>query len=166
MTSAQKWAYKTAQARAVVDNGIARLSVSGIVTPSVSAQILADNAIWLARAGAAGQVADYSGAAMCLTVDNWLRGAHGAMQINAALQTPTAILLAADVLSTATQYSMLMAQSGVWRAPFLDRALALEWAAQRAAAPGQAGTPACRRSCPASQAEDCRTCARSAALER
>lgn len=53
------WTYSTATAHAGMHAGISVVTISGIVTPRVAAQILADNARWLCDEGALAQVASY-----------------------------------------------------------------------------------------------------------
>ncbi len=126
--------YQTATAVCTLEHGLSRVFVTGVVTPSVGAQILADNAAWLRRSGATGQVADYRRAAMAIDADALFCAARNAAAKDPALDTPTALVLQAHDMELFDAYSSMVAIVGLTRAPFVDADRAAAWAARQAAA--------------------------------
>lgn len=122
-----RWEYGTATARASVDSGISTVLISGVVTPAVAGQILIDNASWLHKTGAAGQVADYSSSLMCIDAHSLLSHARSAAAGYGALATPTALIVSRDSLAMFDTYCGLMAEHGVGRSAFLGRQQAHGW---------------------------------------
>lgn len=128
------FAYETATVVCTVSSGLNHVTVSGIVTPEVGGLILRDNAAWLRETGAAGQVADYRGAAMAMDADTLLSAAQRVVLREPALDTPTALVLRSENLDLFERYSAMMAQAGITRAPFVDVDRAAAWAARQARA--------------------------------
>jgi hypothetical protein len=129
------WRYSTATAVSTLSNGVGHTQIAGVVTPDVAAQVLADNAAWLARSGAMGQVADYSRAVLAIDSMNLLRTAATAARYESALDTPTALVVgSSDQFKLIEDYAGLMARRGAVRAPFLSQDEALRWAARQAVA--------------------------------
>lgn len=129
------WRYATATATSTLSNGVGHTQISGIVTPEVAAQLLRDNATWLARSGAMGQVADYSRAVFAIDSMSLLRTAAMAARFEAALDTPTALVVGStDQFELIADYASLMARRGAVRAPFQSTDEALRWAARQARA--------------------------------
>ena len=124
----RRWDYRSATAAASLDAGLSVITIRGVVTPRVVQMILEDNALWLAATGAAGQVADYREAALAVTADEMLGSAMSAHDVDAALASPTALLVNAQHQPMFCQYASLMARQGICRAPFLDVERAAQWA--------------------------------------
>ncbi len=125
------WTYATATAHAVVSDGISTVAISGIVTPAVACQVLADNARWLRQTRAMAQVASYQFSNVAVTSDALLSSA--AAHANDGLDVPTALLVMQDQFDLFDGYSSLMARRGICRAPLLEWGPALSWAQRQAA---------------------------------
>lgn len=129
------WSYSSATAVSTLSGGIGHTQITGIVTPAVAALLLRDNAAWLALSGASGQVADYSRAVFAIDPMSLLATAAKAAQLQAALDTPTALVVGdAGQFDLIADYASMMARRGACRAPFLSSEEALRWAARQAVA--------------------------------
>lgn len=130
MASLVRWRYASAVAYASLDQRISHVAVTGIVTPTIAAQILRDNAAWLRRSGALAQVASYENAVLALNSEELLSSALRATPDG--LDVPTSLHIAPHQYSLISAYSTLMAQHGIGRMPATSYGLALDWAQRQA----------------------------------
>lgn len=129
----RRWEYAEAVMRAETDRLIRACAVAGIITPSTSQRVIADNHEWITQAGLFGQAVDYRGASMCLDETALMEAALKAMASDCEILRPTALVVTAEHLELFDRYTWLMAQHGVCRAAFTEMAPALEWARRQAA---------------------------------
>lgn len=132
MSTKASWRYATASATGSIAGSIAHVGIVGIVTPSVSADLLGDNADWIQSLGAFGQVAIYDSAMMMLDPHRMLANARASANVNRALEVPTALLVRPEQLELFTTYALMMLEHGIVRAAFDRYEPALAWAQQQA----------------------------------
>lgn len=133
----ETWRYPSASVVAELDRGISHLHVSGVFTPSTAALMSQDNAAWLSRIGAVGQVACYRRAALAIGADQLLAAALK----SPAFALPTALLVDRAHFGLITEFAMLMAQRGICRAPFVDPDQAARWTSRQAEAVAELRSP-------------------------
>lgn len=125
-----RWRYASAVASASVDRRISHITIIGIITPTVAAQILRDNAAWLKRHHVLAQVADYRGAVWAISAESLLASALQAAPDG--LDVPTSLVFAPHYQDLCEAYCGLMSQNGICRAPALSLEQGLRWARRMA----------------------------------
>lgn len=126
--------YATATSRLLIDQGVASISVRGVVTGAVLAPLLADCSSDMRAAGRADAlVARYDLSVIALDADQLLAGAARAIQPGKAIAVPTALVVPRDAAALFKAYAWRMAQRGIVRAVFTSPGPALAWAQKEAA---------------------------------
>lgn len=132
MGKEKRWTYATASKTARAERSIGIVRVTGILTGDTLGLVLADNAAWLGEQSVEAQVADYTGASLCINPEAMLARADAVLKVDGALATPTALVVQKDLLQHFNTYAWLMAQRGVIRGVFERADEAQRWVGQQA----------------------------------
>lgn len=127
-----RWTYATAKMVAEIDEKIGICMITGLVTPTASRAIIADNHTWLTGAGLPAQMAVYRDASMLVDEHELMSSAMTAMAHSAGILRPTAIVVDSTHLELFQRYGWLAAHHGFSRAAFTEIAAAIEWAKRQA----------------------------------
>ena len=125
--------YGGVQTRFSINQSIARLTIEGVFSSAVSAQVLSgcDDDLRAAPAGAL--IADHSQSRMELSAMGLLARAQTVLDSGLRLRIPVAFVIRPDEAEMWRTYCLLMGRRGSLRQAFTDRAQAGQWAAEMAA---------------------------------
>lgn len=128
------WQYSSARVVAHFEREMVYSHVTGLVTPSVAKQVMHDNATYVAITGARGQIVDYSQATLAFTRESLHRHAElSAKAYDLIFDVPAALIVNPEQFELLCEYSALMSQHGIFRAPHLTVEAAQQWLTERMA---------------------------------
>ena len=110
------------------DQGVATISVRGVVTGRVMLSLLEDCDCDMRKMRADALVARYDQTALAIDAGALLDSARQVIRPGEAIAVPTALVVSPDTIYLFRAYAWQMAQRGVVRAVFTSPAAALDWA--------------------------------------
>lgn len=145
MGSDRKWRYGICTVSGQVDQGVALVSVAGLMTHDTLMQGLSDNRQWTAESGVHAQVIDLTAMVPLFDARDAFIAAHGGTgDTTPEDQLPMALVVPLDRINGAAQYCLQAGAIGFHRVAFSQADRAVRWARHLAGSSLRRASPVVR----------------------